>query len=381
MFKKQHPSVISIPILIITISLVVYILNIGQSLIIPFLVALLFSFAIIALMQYYRSIHLPKILAFIASIWTYAAMFWLMWQMINSNIEELIRLLPEYQNKIYVTVLSVFDFFNMTPPTSVQDILQNINLQGTFSVIFSGITSIFSKAGIITFYVIFILLEYRYFWHKLKMMIRDDGSRAKVIQVIEKIKWDVKSYFVIKTGVSLILWMLSYIVMRSLGLDFAIFWAFIIFILNFIPFVGSITAVSFPILFSLVQFDSYYISVLMATGLIGAQVFMGNIVEPKFVGNRLNLSPLVIILALWFWGKLWGVVGMLLSVPIVVILNIILAKISATRSIAVLLSEKWQLDMDPEDEVKETRKELLNKVRQRFKLHKSVKQPVKKKKK
>ena len=83
--------------------------------------------------------------------------------MINSNIEELIRLLPEYQNKIYVTVLSVFDFFNMTPPTSVQDILQNINLQGTFSVIFSGITSIFSKAGIITFYVIFILLEYRYF--------------------------------------------------------------------------------------------------------------------------------------------------------------------------------------------------------------------------
>jgi AI-2 transport protein TqsA len=137
MFKKQHPSVISIPILIITISLVVYILNIGQSLIVPFLIASLFSFAIIGLMQYYRSLRFPKILAFIASIATYAGMFWLIGQMINSNIEELIRLLPEYQNKIYVTVLSVFDYFNITPPTSVRELLQGVNLQSTFSLIFS----------------------------------------------------------------------------------------------------------------------------------------------------------------------------------------------------------------------------------------------------
>lgn len=360
---------ISIPILIITISLVVYILKIGEGLIVPFLIALLFSFAIIVLMQFYRSFRIPKILAFIASIATYAGIFWLIGQMINSNIEELIRLLPEYQDKIYITVLSVFEYFNMTPPTSVNEVLQGINLQSTFSVVFSSITWIFSKAGIITFYVIFILLEYRYFDDKLRMMIREDSNRWKVLQVIEKINSDVKSYFVIKAGVSFVLGVMSYAVMMALGLDFAIFWAFIIFILNFIPFVGSIIAVSFPILFSLVQFDSYYLSTLMATGLIGSQVFMGNIVEPKFVGNRLNLSPLVIILALWFWGKLWGVVGMLLSVPIVVILNIILAKIPATRSIAVLLSEKWQLEMDPEDEVKETRKELLNKVKQRFKIH------------
>ena len=95
----------------------------------------------------------------------------------------------------------------------------------------------------------------------------------------------------------------------------------------------------------------------MATGLIAAQVFMGNIIEPKFVGNRLNLSPLVIILSLGFWGNLWGVVGMLLSVPITVILNIILAKIPATRSIAVLLSEKGELDVDEDHDLKANRKE------------------------
>ena len=93
------------------------------------------------------------------------------------------------------------------------------------------------------------------------MMIREDINRQKVIQVIEKIKSDVKSYFVIKAGVSFILAILSYLVMTFLGLDFALFWTFIIFVLNFIPFIGSIIAVTFPILFSLVQFDSYYISI------------------------------------------------------------------------------------------------------------------------
>ncbi|MCH2188863.1 AI-2E family transporter [Candidatus Gracilibacteria bacterium] len=381
MFKKQHPSVVSIPILIITVSLVIYILSIGQNLIIPFLIALLFSFAIIALMQYYRSLYLPKILAFLASIATYAAMFWVMGQIINSNVEELIRLLPEYQDKIYITVLNIFEYFGITPPTSVNEVLREINLQSTFSLIFSGVTSIFSQMGVITFYVIFILLEYRYFGSKLKMMIREDINRQKVIQVIEKIKSDVKSYFVIKAGVSFILAILSYLVMTFLGLDFALFWTFIIFVLNFIPFIGSIIAVTFPILFSLVQFDSYYISIGMATGLIAAQVFMGNIIEPKFVGNRLNLSPLVIILSLGFWGNLWGVVGMLLSVPITVILNIILAKIPATRSIAVLLSEKGELDVDEDHDLKANRKELLEKVKKRFKIHASHKKITKKKKK
>lgn len=368
MFKKQHPSVISIPMLIITVALVVYILSIGSSLLIPFVIALLFSFAIIGLMQFYQSIRLPGIIAFGLSIATYAGVFWLIGELINTNIEDLIRLLPEYQNKIYAIIISIFDYFNATPPTSVSQILQEVNLQSTFSVVLTSVTGIFSNAGIIIIYTIFILLEYRYFGDKLGLMIKDDAHRRQVVQVIEKIKTDVKAYFVIKAGISLVLAVLSYGVMMVLGLDFAIFWAFIIFILNFIPFIGSIIAVLFPILFSLVQFDSYYASVFMTTGLIGAQVLMGNIIEPKFVGNKLNISPLVILLSLGFWWKLWGVVGMLLSVPIIVILNIILAKIPATRWIAVLLSEKWELQIEAEDEVKQTRKELLDRVKKRLKI-------------
>ena len=128
--------------------------------------------------------------------------------------------------------------------------------------------------------------------------------------------------------------------MYIFGLEFAIFFAFIIFLLNFIPNIGSIIAVTFPVIFSLVQFESLYLTSIFLALMIGVQVLMGNFVEPKFVGNKLNLSPLVIILSLVFWGSLWGVVGMLLSVPIMVIINIILAAIPSTRPIAILFSEK-----------------------------------------
>jgi predicted PurR-regulated permease PerM len=95
-------------------------------------------------------------------------------------------------------------------------------------------------------------------------------------------------------------------------------------------------------------------------------VFMWNIVEPKFMGNKLNLSPLVIIIALWFWGTVWWIIGMLLSVPIMVIINIILAKIPATRNIAILLSEKWELQVDWGDEVVKTRRRVLKKITEKF---------------
>jgi predicted PurR-regulated permease PerM len=90
----------------------------------------------------------------------------------------------------------------------------------------------------------------------------------------------------------------------------------------------------------LIQFDSIYTTVALLGIFVSIEVLMGNIIEPKFMGNKLNLSPLVILIALGFWGSIWGVVGMLLSVPLMVIINITLSRFDTTRPIAILLSEK-----------------------------------------
>ena len=93
--------------------------------------------------------------------------------------------------------------------------------------------------------------------------------------------------------------------MKFFHLDFALFLAFVIFLFNFIPNVGSIIAMSFAFALSLIQFDSYSSSLFMFALLVSIDMGMGNIVEPQFMGNRLNLSPLVIIISLVFWGTIW----------------------------------------------------------------------------
>ncbi len=366
MFKKEQNNIVNLSFILILLFMLFYILYIGASLIIPFIIALLFSFAIIWLSNFFKSFRIPAFISFILSLAFYSFIFWGIWKLIGSNIDDLIQLLPEYQTKVSAIISQTFQFTHIPEPKSLTEVLQKINLQYMFNLVIWWVTSIFSSAGIIMFYVLFILLEYRYFKDKLHLMILDAWKKTQVLEIIEKIKSDIKSYFVIKTLVSFITALFSYIIMTAFWLDFAIFWSMLIFILNFIPSVWSIIAVMFPALFSLVQFDWYYSFVLMSSGLVWIQMLMWNIIEPRFMWNKLNLSPLVIIISLAFWWSLWGVIGMLLSVPIMVIINIILAKIPVTRPIAILLSEKWELEVDWGDEVVKTRRKLISKIRGKF---------------
>ncbi len=380
MFKKKTSNtLLNFSMVIIVLFIIFFILYIWASLIIPFIIALLFSFAIIGLSNYYKTWKIPAFISFILSLATYIFIFWWIWKMIWSNIDDLIILLPEYQNKVTALISQIFTYFNVPEPTSISQVFEKLDLQYVFTMVVGWFTSIFSSAWIILFYVLFILLEYRHFKEKLQLMIADNVNKKQIIETIEKIKRDIKSYFVIKSIVSLITASASYIIMVSFWLDFAVFWALLVFILNFIPSIGSIIAVMFPALFSLVQFDSYYTFVFMTSWLVAIQVMMWNIIEPKFMWNKLNLSPLVIIISLWFWGSIWWIVGMLLAVPLMVIINIILAKLPATRSIAILLSEKWELQVDWWEDVVKTRREVLKHITWKFTKTKTKKRVVKKK--
>lgn len=352
-------------LVLVIMFLVFYVLHIGSSYIIPFIVALLLSFAILGLSNIFKSYKIPWVLAMFLSLACYFSIFWLIGNILNANIQELVSESAKYQTKLMSIVWSVFDYFDIEQPRTVTEYIANIDLISIFQGFGSAVANIFSKIGLIMFYVLFILLEHRYFSTKLKTMIRDDNQEKRILSALAQIKNDVRSYFLIKTWVSLLTWSLSYIVLVFFGVDFALFWAFLIFAFNFIPTVWSVIAVLFPVTLALIQFDSLYSVTFLLTGLAGVQILMGNIIEPRFVGNKLNLSPLLIILALGFWWYIWGVVGMLLSVPIMVIMNIILSKFEPTRPIAVLFSEKWDLKIENE-ESEQNRKALVNKIKKRL---------------
>ena len=132
---------------------------------------------------------------------------------------------------------------------------------------------------------------------------------------------------------------ITYIIMESVNLDFSLFWAILIFLLNFIPTIGSIVASIFPILLSLLQYNNTFVPfTIISVGIITTQLIIGNIIDPKLTGNSLNLSPLVLILSLVVWGHIWGIMGMFLSVPIMIIITITLFEFPQTKKIAILLS-------------------------------------------
>jgi predicted PurR-regulated permease PerM len=228
------------------------------------------------------------------------------------------------------------------------------------------ITNMFSYIWIILFYLIFILLEYKFFSKKLDLIISDKDKRKKVFDIIHEIRQDVKSYFLIKTFVSLLTWLFSYMVMKSVWLDFAMFWAFLIFILNFIPNIWSVIAVIFPAVLSLIQFDGHVNFFIVLSWLILIQMIVWNIIDPKLTWNKLNLSPLVILLALVFWWLIWGFVGAILSVPIMVIISIIFSKFEETKPLAILLSEKWVLKSNLDIELTKAEIKTLQKVKNFF---------------
>ena len=137
---------------------------------------------------------------------------------------------------------------------------------------------------------------------------------------------------------------LSYIALLIIGIDSPVFWAFLIFLLNFIPTIGSLIATMFPAVFCLLHYGEFGPGILVLIFVGAIQILVGNILEPKLMGSSMNISSLVTIIALSFWGAIWGVTGMILSVPITVIMIIIFSQFPSTRPIAVALSEKGEID-------------------------------------
>jgi predicted PurR-regulated permease PerM len=167
-------------------------------------------------------------------------------------------------------------------------------------------------------------------------------ERAKnIMTVVESINRAVHDYIALKTLVSLLQGVLSFVVLASFGVDFAVMWGVLIFLFNFIPYIGSFVAVSVPIVLSFLQFaEEPWKPLVITVLLLLIQRVVDNFIEPRLTGHKLGVSPLLVLLSLAFWGWLWGVVGMILAVPLTVIFKIILENIRETKPLATLMSNE-----------------------------------------
>ncbi len=324
-------------------------LYVGKNMLIPFVLAVFIWYLINALSDVYHKIPLGKqrrlyrALCFILSIVTIFGLLSFLINLISKNIQDVVELAPVYQKNLVIVIHKIFAMLPVEEPPTIREMLGNLNVGKIFSSLAVSFTNIVKSAGIIIVYLFFLFLEQKSFRGKLFAMFTGPAQKDELFQILQKIDSDTRLYLGIKTFTSALTGILSYIIMNAVGLDFAEFWAILIFTFNYIPTIGSIVATLFPSILSLIQFDSFYPFFGVAGGLMSLQFLIGNILDPKLTGNSLNLSPVVIVLSLTLWGAIWGVVGMILCVPIMVIVMIVLSHIPRARPVAVLLSKDGNL--------------------------------------
>lgn len=248
-----------------------------------------------------------------------------------------------YQQRLHELSQNISQHLNL-PSLNLAEQLTEFDMVTVIRSILTMMTDIAGNMGWIFVYTMFLLTEYHFFPKKLEAIFPKKASIEKTRSVIQAIKNQIQSYLRIKTFLSILTALCSYVILIAAGVDFPDFWAFIIFLLNFIPTIGSIIATIFPCLLALLQFNSLWPFVFVTISLTAIQFTIGNIMEPRLMGKTFNLSPLAILLSLAVWGQIWGVIGMFLCVPILVIANIIFSHFPKTRPIAILLSQDGKID-------------------------------------
>ena len=326
---------------LITVTLIYLALYYGKELIMPFIIALVIWYLLNSLKRQIAKIKigektLPRSIQIVVAASILIGGLFFIVMVFKSNVEEFVVAYPEYHDKILVLSERVTEYLDL--PISMFELVNKLDLPNLISGLLNSSVSLLSGVALVTIYVLFIMAEEHIFRQKLTAIFNNKQKLGRFLLTIAKVDRSIRSYITIKTSLCFISAISSYIVLYFVGVDFAVLWAFLIFFLNYIPIIGAFVGPVFPTLIALMQFDGVVPAVLVISLLSGIQVVIGNFIEPKVLGERLNLSPLVVILSLAFWGTLWGIAGMFLCVPITVMLMIIFAQFPKTRGIAILLS-------------------------------------------
>lgn len=332
---------------LIVIGITLAIVRVGKDLFVPLVIALIAVYLIKVLERWIGGVSIsrfripspiPLILSFLAVI----GLSWVLISIIADNAMQVAEIVPRYEGRLQKIQSELFLALGLEQPPAMREFLRNIDIAGLVTLVATNLAGLLKNTTLVLVFAVFILLETRFISSKISALFPDPHRRSRIEAIIRRVDRDIQTYFGVKTLVSLATALLSYGVMRFVGLDFAAFWALLVFILNFIPTIGSIVATILPGLLGLLQFESWKPVVILLIGITLIQQALGNFIEPNLMGMTLNLSPLVVVMSLLLWGMLWGIVGMFLCVPITVILVIILGNFPSTRWVAVLLSKEGQ---------------------------------------
>lgn len=331
-----------------------------RAVLIPFVLALIIWFMIRQVQRLIGRIRLRNrpLPLWLRGAFAYISIFLvlgLVTTLLTNNIRGIAEVLPHYEQNVLLIKGQMEDHLEVDLNEYSGRLASGMEVGAVITTILNALTALVGNAFMVIIYVAFLMLEEKNARQKFMALYDGGGTPEKAISIFAQVDRSLSQYVTLKTLISLITGVLSYIALEIIGVDFAFFWAFLIFLLNYIPTIGSLIATLFPAMVAALQFASIVPALWVLASVGAIQLLVGNVLEPRWMGNSLNVSSLVVLLALAFWGSLWGVVGMILSVPITVMMVIVLAQFEKTRWVAVMLSDRGKVGRRLEEEVAEAK--------------------------
>jgi len=313
------------------------VLHILQSLFLPLVIAILLSFILSPLVTHFHK-KIPRVLAVLLVIVILMVVLYAIGWFFYTSITSFISVIGYYQDRLNIIINEIVNRYNLPP-----NILEVLEPAGSLrSGIYNFSISFVTFAGqliIVLFFVVFMLLENPLSERKIRMAFPARSMQTRFGTIIKKINSQIARYLSVKLGISVATGFLVGFSLYFIGLDFYLMWGFLAILFNFIPNIGSAIIMLATILMSFIQFYPDWnpiVATLIAMPVI--QLILGNFLDPKLQGNQLDLSPVIILVSLVFWGWIWGISGMLLAVPLTETIKIICGNVEMLKPLSILMS-------------------------------------------
>lgn len=313
------------------------VLKLTADVCIPLVIAILLTFIFSPFVVFLSKRRIPKIMGIVIVVAISAAGLYLVGLFFYASVLSFTGSFSHYQQKLVDVYASVLQYFHIS-----SNVVEQFDWFGNLSSVLLQMTGTVMDslkiAGIVFLFLIFMLLEVPYFNKKIYLAF-NAPTRRRFITVINDITRQIGRYLTVKFIVSLSTGFLVWLSLFIIGMDFAIIWGVLAFLLNFIPNIGSFFVIIITCLMGIIQFYPHDIvrMVLVIFFMNGIQFTIGNVLEPRMHGRRLDISPFLILFSLLFWGWIWGFVGMFLAVPLMAAVKICCQNIEALRPVSILM--------------------------------------------
>jgi predicted PurR-regulated permease PerM len=236
-------------------------------------------------------------------------------------------------------IRDVAGLLNLSVAPTLNDLIARADPQRFIGPAAMVVQNVLGDAFFVLVYLGFLIASRHGFRKKIVALFPSREERREASHIFERVRGGIEAYVWVQTVTGAMIAVGCFAIMVALKLDNAPFWAFVIFLLSYIPIIGAMIAGLGPPLFALVQFQSYWPALILFAGIQVILFVVGNIIQPRMQAQSSNIDAVVVLLSLAFWGALWGVTGAFLSTPLTVVCMAILAEFRGSRWVAVLLSE------------------------------------------